>query len=319
MLTLYAEPFLKRHYAPLFSWASLSLALTAAAGLVLPFVLAYASGSFWLKLATSFEQPKVGFTGNMVLLLEGNVRAASSILPLSIYWASSEAYNVHYNDHTRVPTIKFRDTDVNRDGIVDYFDLWLTIPLRDNEDIYHVRLGLEMQYVLYDVIRFKMSALALHDLMTTTPGSSVDVEADLQLVQRDRVRDGRLWDMNADPIWNFTDSRSTWEWRAVLERYNQRDVRTTLAPLTELWQAPRAQSSNFQIHTRIHFPEQAVTYRPKLAETLKSGWIQYISFLVLFWAVSSWVYSFIFRHQIIRTYVQPDRVPASRGFKTHSF
>jgi hypothetical protein len=69
-LEIYREPFCRRHYAGRFSLAFWFRALGLAGCVVLAFVIAFATGGFWVRTGTYTEQPKVAFTYDVMLALE---------------------------------------------------------------------------------------------------------------------------------------------------------------------------------------------------------------------------------------------------------
>ncbi|TPX67413.1 hypothetical protein SpCBS45565_g03791 [Spizellomyces sp. 'palustris'] len=321
MPILHNEPFARRYHAPLISTASLLGALAAIAILILPFVFAYVSGSFWLKQNSFREQPQVMYKHEFMLLLEGVDRVSNN--PVAVVWSSSPLYNQLHERTSRVAALQTSQIDVQRDGKYDYITFSASIPLLPTEAITHVRLALFFQYSLSERLRLQMQSMALFDSSTALPASSVYVDGDLRLVQREllkRYGDNAAYNI---PVVNFTKAigpdPNALTWSSIMAGYARRDVRTNFAYETPIWTTGRAPTEPFVVSGRVAYSTDTIQYLPGAWEVLKNGWIQYLAYLILVGAVISWILGFAFRNQVVRTAVRVDQMPRYGGFKAHAF
>ncbi|KAJ3299027.1 hypothetical protein HK104_010042 [Borealophlyctis nickersoniae] len=227
MIALFSQPYARRFYAPLISTASIITLAAFVALLILPFVFAYASGSFWLKENTFRQQPSIRYTDQLLLLLEGTDTSSGTATPTALAWSTSVLYNQAVDANARVTTIQTAEVDEDFDGLNDYMTFTLSTPLKDTESITHVRLALVLNYQLQATLRLSMTSLLVIDASTAIPSSSLHVDGDVNLVQRVLVKgqtDNTLYD--APPI-NFTQiigvDGNAARWKNILGEYNQRD------------------------------------------------------------------------------------------------
>lgn len=67
---VFQDPLCKRHYASIFSIAFIFRLLVFSAAVVLAFLIAYASGGFWERVAMHTEQPTVHYSGDALAIFE---------------------------------------------------------------------------------------------------------------------------------------------------------------------------------------------------------------------------------------------------------
>ena len=72
MPCVHSSPLAKKHSAPVVSPAFAFYVLSWAASIALPFFLGYATHNFWAKDGTYLETPKVLFSHEMLLMVEGS-------------------------------------------------------------------------------------------------------------------------------------------------------------------------------------------------------------------------------------------------------
>lgn len=68
---IHREPLYRRYYASYFSAAFLYALLFGFILIILPFIIAYNSSSFWLKENITYEQPNVSFKYDVVFEMSG--------------------------------------------------------------------------------------------------------------------------------------------------------------------------------------------------------------------------------------------------------
>ena len=82
----------------------------------------------------------------------------------------------------------------------------------------------------------------------------------------------------------------------------------------QLWQSGAESAFTVEVHLRL--PEQMIPYIPNASEALKWAWVQYIAlFLLLAWFLA-FVRAFVFRYQLVPTYIASDTRPPQ---KVHQF
>ncbi|TPX58741.1 hypothetical protein PhCBS80983_g02932 [Powellomyces hirtus] len=320
MPILRAEPFLKNYYATWLSPASCLAILLYVGMFLLPFIIAFASGSFWIKVNTFLEQPSVVYTHELALLLEG---ASSTGNPVGIVWSSNQDYNDVFRSNFRVATVQTSEIDGDSDGINDYMTFDISVPLLPTETINGARIAFFFQYSLSDKLRLRMQTLGIvSDSTALTTPSSIYVDGDLVLLQRNLLlrQDNFQYDK---PVVNFTEARgadaSALSWSRIVSRYADRDVRTIFQHEKPVWTAGRSTTEAFKISGRVRYPRQAVRYLPGLWEVLKYGWIQYLAYFILVGTILHWVMGLAYHRQIVRTSMRVDPLPRYSGFKEHAF
>ncbi|KAI9099729.1 transmembrane protein [Phlyctochytrium arcticum] len=329
MPVVYTQPYARRYYARSCSVACLFTLIVLAAVLILPFVIAYSSGSFWLKINSFREQPFVAYQHQFLIVAGGSDSTLADNLPISFVWGSNAAYSDADQINARMMTVQTTQVDVNRDGKHDYMTFDITIPLRPSERIQYVRLALFFDYILSSRLRFKMQTMALIDSYApTSSAASVHIETDLELVQRGvLLTESSAYDV---PVVNFTEAaavgNSGINWRKTIGDYAARDVRTGVTHSTPpLWTPGRPSQAPFRLTGRLTFPETTIAYLPGPWEVLKHGWVQYLAYFLLVGIPLSQLAGWVFSHQVVTTRVRhdaygPGRPPAGvSGYKYHVY
>ena len=121
------------------------------------------------------EQPDIHFKHEMMVLLE------TENMDQAITWSTDQRFNLLMQDQVRIPSVKVRssvfmmlqlyltyfppylqsiETDWNRDGIKDYLDLELKMPLSNDENVYGIKLLLFFDVKLKLFSQLGMEAMA---------------------------------------------------------------------------------------------------------------------------------------------------------------
>ncbi|KAJ3104284.1 hypothetical protein HDU97_009360 [Phlyctochytrium planicorne] len=288
---------------------------------------------------------------DLLLVLEGTTGPAGTA-PLTLFYSNNPDINLLFEDNVRaVPIIKTTELDFNRDGLQDQLQFNITMPLLPNDSILRVRLALILRYELTSRFRFKMQTLALLDESTGIPSQSLQVDGDLRIFQRNLLNtdedsvqfDAPIVDLFGSGIgssqgWaplDETFGRSAlgrWErgrrgmgqaWSQIVASFLERNVRTTFAFTSPIWQSPRGQSEPFTLTGRVRFPEDKFLYRPGSLEVIKFGYIQFLAHFVLVASVCRWIFVWAIKSQIVATHVAVDVLPryqpGRNGFKVYPF
>lgn len=72
-LQVYDEPLYRRHYAGIFAVATLFRVLLLLGSIGASLVISYSSGGFWVKIKPTFDQAKVHYTGDVLLVFDVSV------------------------------------------------------------------------------------------------------------------------------------------------------------------------------------------------------------------------------------------------------
>ena len=131
-------------------------------------------------------------------------------------------------------------------------------------------------------------------------GRSLETSGDILLIQKQplshRGRDKRFLPspLPADKPLNLAE---------VLREYGARNVSVRLENSYSVWRRG-AGVENFVLELNLNYPPQTVEYTPGFWQTIKWGWIQYLSVLVIFIYVFNSVKTFVFSQQILPTITQ---------------
>ncbi|KAJ3050533.1 hypothetical protein HK097_008517 [Rhizophlyctis rosea] len=342
MLTVYSTPYSRRFQSPILSLTTLTALLFILAAIILPFVFAYASGckffcrvqdepsllirsieaAFWLKEQSLRTQPSVQFTKEVVCVLEGTRVGGGA--PVLIAWSTDEGWNMVMGGGAgRVVSVKTAEVDANKDGVNEYLTVNLRVPLLAGERVSRVRVGVGLRYDLMNPLRFQTHSLALLDLSTPLPSTSLDITGDLTVVQRKLLRaKSQNVEYDVPPIdfaMNGRKGVGGW-WKDMWSRYFDRDVYTTLQNTAShfstsppLPPTPSQPPPPFTLSLKIRYTPTYISYIPTPWQTLKNAWIQYLSYFLLV-AAALWVlWGWMVTHGVLDCWVKGDYVPVPRG------
>ena len=96
-------------------------------------------------------------------------------------------YNKLAQEQLRIPTIRSYEEDQNRDGMNDMLHLEMEVPLSDKEMMQGVSILLMFDYRLHNMASVSMEAAAYFEYSNGVPGSSLFVDGDLTLKQREAL------------------------------------------------------------------------------------------------------------------------------------
>ncbi|KAJ1555171.1 hypothetical protein HK096_007886 [Nowakowskiella sp. JEL0078] len=200
MPTLLRVPFARYYKAPLVSEATILITVICTLTLILPFILAYSSQSFWLKINSYREQPQIRFKKSLVLILGGTQSIPNTNIDkeISLLWSTDSTLNQLMSSYIRIPTIKVRniyeriirsvaELDTNNDGRNDYLTLKVSVPLLPTEKIQSVRAILIFDYQISSRLSLKMESACTIDLAapnSLTGATSLSITGDLVHTQR---------------------------------------------------------------------------------------------------------------------------------------
>lgn len=305
MPTILSVPLSKNYYAKLCSRASFLTLIFLVAALILPFVFAYASQSFWLKQHQYRETPALTFTKQIVLVAYG-----SNPSPFTINYSTNEDYNLLFSSSLRNPIIQISNLNSSR------FVYNVKIPLAPNEAIHHVKVAFLIRYDLKNLYSFQTHSMLLVDVLVPQNIIALEANGNVKLKVNGLFPKPSL----LVPVFDFTNvfrGVSDISWNTVLKNYYARSAYTTVELDTISW-TPGTSSSSFSINGVLKIPEETIIYQPGLLEVLKHGWIQYLAYVVLIWAVLYPIFRFLIVNGIVGTFIKVDK-SGNEKIKLHSY
>lgn len=143
-----------------------------------PFLLAIASDGFWTTKEIHREQPRVLFTRDVMLLVEG--AGAGDTFAYSTF----PNYNTLVERNLVVPTIKWYESDTEQDGVNDKLHMTVEVPVSGATTINHFRVFLFFDYRIKDKLKINMKSMAVVDVTSPLSGASLVVDANLKFYQK---------------------------------------------------------------------------------------------------------------------------------------
>eukprot|EP00158_Paraphelidium_tribonemae_P001187 Partr_v1_DN24088_c0_g1_i2_m34574 putative Transmembrane component of the tectonic-like complex, a complex localized at the transition zone of primary cilia and acting as a barrier that prevents diffusion of transmembrane proteins between the cilia and plasma membranes. Required for ciliogenesis and sonic hedgehog SHH signaling len=309
-MLIYSEPFQKRFEAPLFSCASSVVLSMVAILLIVPFIIGYSLGGFWLKQGVWVEQPNVQFQKDIIVELAG----ASNTF---ITWSTRPEYNKYQLSSLRVPTVKSREIDSDRDGLVDWIEFQVSMPMLPSESVQSVRAAFFLDYKLSASTNLSMHSLAIVNEESSMAAGSLHMNGHLKFKQESPVPGWMPRTRYAQSIFNWTamdeGSEQASTWISLIEKYMDRIERTSFVVEYPLWKSVRGERDAFVLTAKMRIAHDHISYRPGVGELFKWAWVQYFSFMVLVGAIVVPVIGYLVTSQSIATYCSVDRVPHLNG------
>ncbi|XP_014674883.1 PREDICTED: transmembrane protein 231-like [Priapulus caudatus] len=261
-----------------------------------PLIFAYKSQGFWLKLSSYVEQPDIRFKYQLLVILD----TADDYLA----WSTFQNFNSLQQSHIRIPLVKSREEDVNRDGKKDLLHFSLEMPVTDTEDIFALQLLLFFDYRLYKFSEFTMESMAYVHHSAMQSGAEYSTDGHLILVQRQplahRGVDSRYNNTSIDQESIFAEA---YDFKRIFKEYNSRNVTTRYDADYSVWVRGRGSGMPFTITITVRYPEESVTYTPGFWQVMKDAWIQYLAVLIIFVLVFDRIKKYVFKNQLVTTIV----------------
>ncbi|ESO96883.1 hypothetical protein LOTGIDRAFT_115323 [Lottia gigantea] len=298
---VFSHPEVRRYKSTVCSKATLILVCIFILTFIPPLFVVYRSYGFWIKEAYYRELPEITFKRELLLVLD--LEGQGNYVTYSTY----QKYNQLQQDNLRVPVIKAREEDSNRDGRNDKMMLDIEIPMLDSENVVGTRLLLVFYYRLKKFSSLYMESLAYIDYESSRPGAMLDVIGDLKVLQKQPLGHKGL-DTRYNVSSSLIDSTSTYAdtylLSNILKQYSQRNVTTRLVEPFKFWTSGRGAGKPFKISATISYPEDLFLYTPGFWYLIKWGWIQYLSVLIVFIYIFRQVKIFIFQNQLVISLVE---------------
>ncbi|GFO05915.1 transmembrane protein 231 [Plakobranchus ocellatus] len=180
MYEVFSHPELRRYKTSVVSKASILMLAILALTFIPPLLVVYRSYGFWLREATYREQPKVAFKKEFIMVLDVQNDAEED----SVVYSTFQQYNNLLQSRLRIPIVKAREEDPNRDGKYDKLNLDIEVPMLATDRVVGAKLLLFFYYRLRRFSQFHMESLAYIEYSSGVPGASLQVFGDLSLQQK---------------------------------------------------------------------------------------------------------------------------------------
>eukprot|EP00037_Helgoeca_nana_P001905 m.30303 g.30303 ORF g.30303 m.30303 type:complete len:314 (-) comp12217_c0_seq1:3357-4298(-) len=306
---VHSEPVRYTYHAPIFSFAVVVQLLIFGLLVVLPYIIAYASAGMWLYERCYFQQPTVLFKHEAYVTMQGS----GSFSQLA--WSTSPEFNRIVQKNLRVPTLRSYEQDSNNDGVNEWLQLDLEMPLSDTETVDQLSIALIFDYQLQYMSDVAMESMVLFQFSGSGSGSSLSTDGDLVLTQTEPLPwRGDRKEYTVPIIDKTSVHASSYDFSTIANEYMNRNETTSYEHVLPVWRADRAAGQPFKLSMRVRYRPQQICYRPGFWQELKFGWVQYVAILIPLLFLARYIRWFVFGNQLVETIVRQDDL--SR-FKAH--
>eukprot|EP00038_Savillea_parva_P021550 m.35296 g.35296 ORF g.35296 m.35296 type:complete len:314 (-) comp5266_c0_seq1:103-1044(-) len=307
---VHSEPLRYSYHAPIISFAMFVQLFIFGLLVTLPFIIAYATAGMWVYSRCYYQQPTVLFKHEIYLSVQGSASFSQLV------WSTSPAYNKIVQEQLRVPTVRSYEEDANNDGVNDWLQLEIELPLTDSESINELSIALMFDYQLHFFSDITMETMAYYQFTGSGSGSSLSTDGDLVMTQSDPLPWRGARTVYNTPVVDRTSVHaSAYDFAIVNQQYMNRNETTTYEHVLPTWKSDRGAGQPFTLSMRVRYRPQEICYRPGFWQEVKFGWIQYVAILIPLLFLARYFRWFIFGNQLVETIVRQDEM--SR-FKSHS-
>jgi hypothetical protein len=272
--------------------------------IILPFFLAFSTYEFWKKSEIYYEQPKVLYRKELIIVLEGestSVSSSSIITTKSSYFFSTMGYlNEMYSENLFPMTLDSSLLDYNFDGKPEGFEINITafIPAMQ---VRNIKILMLFDYSLRERVKMDLVGLAVVDVDTSVGAGQTFIGGDLVFKQRSLLKTSTVIRTEYNETLISNSSASENDLFRLMRKNNDRNFTTEF--LYDVVNVPYPQLFT-SVYVKIRVPTyQKLQYAPGFLEIMKFSWIQYLSFLI---PVGFFIYSFarfIYSSQILESQV----------------
>ena len=303
---VFREPLSQPYKATRLSIACLFVLLCNALVVLLPFFFLTSSnddGGLWKANGTYREQPSVKFLYKFIMVLEAT--SPSTEQTKEIFVSTLDSLNVLRPESYRPANVEVHENDTNLDNKFDSFTLEAEVPLGEDEQIQSMQALVFFDYKIQSRVKFDMESVAYTSFESGLPISGYDTKGALELRQTNPlgIRDysSTLY-ADETPLVDIFDSPSVnnrlvdSNVARVLNKHRERNVVVDYVEHYPIKSraSNSGESSNFHFKMKVDIPDQEVLYIPTLIEVLKTGWIQYLSVVVVCWFLVERIKRFVF-------------------------
>ncbi|KAG6572851.1 uncharacterized protein IUM83_15522 [Phytophthora cinnamomi] len=285
--------------------AAIALWLTAA---FLPLLLALGSRDFVLQVNSYREQPQVGFTGQVLSILEGERYEGGEAQPLTLVHSTfpESIQQLYSNESIRTSAVQTSTTDVNKDGVAELIHIDIATPLSTNETIQQATIVLVLDYTLKNYAKLNMDALVVSRYSSPFAGGALYLDGDLDLHQRSAIEitDSVQHPYGNSPIANMTTTGITQELlvQALVTEYRARNYTTYFRTPNPVWTSNTNSSqttTQFRTILDVRIDPVDVVYTPQWPEIVKHAWIQYYCLFVVVSTLTIALREYLFANKLL--------------------
>ena len=265
------------------------------------------NNTLWTTRNSYQEQPNVSFLYKVIMVLQttSTLNGASK----EIYVSTLDTVNALRPDTFRMAAVQSYEEDTDLDGIIDWFQLKVDVPLNDDEKVMSMQTVAFFEYQLDQRVKLQMESAAYTSVDSNLPLSGYDTEGDLIFRQVHPLgvrgykstlyeEETPLVKLNSE-VYHVSNSNIG----DILAKYRTRDVAADYVeryPVSTMdLDTTTDENRRYSFKMKIRIPEQDVVYIPTLTEVLKDAWVKYVSVAILCWLVVDRVKSFVFAHHLI--------------------
>ncbi|XP_057327721.1 transmembrane protein 231 [Microplitis mediator] len=291
---VFSIPIKYKYKTRVCSIAALVVFILTTTLIILPLILAYNSGGFWVRNRLYIETPIVKFTHKYLLIAERDFDSAPIICStFSVY-----QLNPIKDDCTLV---KIQQLDINNDKHSDifkfHFIFYTDLPIKS------IKLLLFFQFKLRDVVYNEVNSVAVMNYVLPHESQKLNIISDLKLNQKGLLRCDNFNDIIKKNTNNETIELHDHSLDQVLSYYARKKFSSELTNTQVTWESGFSSSEPVAISGEIFYLEQHLYYQPCLWEELKQAWIQYLSlFLALSYIIKIFL-RYLFTNSHLRSYI----------------
>lgn len=272
--------------------------------LVVPFYFWNVSDGFWITEGSYREQPDVSFLYKVIMVL--TTTSATTGQPSEIFVSTFNDANELRHDTFRMANIQSHEGDQDLDGIFDWFDLEVKVPLHEGEEVKSMQAIAFFDYQLTKRVKLGMESIAYASVDSAVPLSGYDTEGDLLFRQASplevRGYKSTLYVNETPLVRSDSQLASNSNIGDILSRFR---IRNIAADFVERYPVRKIDLSvqharSFDLKMKIRIPQQEIVrYIPTLLEILKDAWVKYLSVVILCWLLLDRLKTFAFGHHFV--------------------
>lgn len=304
MPQVYSKPLEVAYHANRVSCASCCALTNWIAIIIVPYVVAVATGSLWTKEQLVREQPNVNFRHEV--LVEA-VTKTNTVPMAPLGWSTSSEINAALGPRLRPCELRAWAEDDELDGLADALQFSLKVPLdaAAGEELLSVSVLLGVDVSFAREFNMRMNGALHFQHSAPFAGKRWRQTGELQLRSREPQRAFDIGTRSAcsEDTWMlqqpYAADGGAISVEGVLDRYVAAKCNDTVAldASPPLWTAGVGDS--FEAVLTVRVPPVLASRRPGLVETLKLGFVQYLAMFIPIRAGIDWVYGGLVRSGVV--------------------
>ncbi|OQS00038.1 hypothetical protein THRCLA_06287 [Thraustotheca clavata] len=281
----------KRYYAPICSFAYVLSWINGLLMVFLPFILAYGGSAFWIRSINYVEQPKVEYTYQVMLIVQGTrIDGNGNEIGFSAFWSTLPSrINQLVAPILRSAQIRSYADDDNQDGLVDRFSMEVVIPVSSSEIINSVALLAAYNVTIQSHAKLSMDSVVYLSHTSPLSGAALYTFCDLELNAKNslQITPSTMTPYANDILFNTTKMFHADDLRFenFLLKQNRRSNKAQARHQQSVWVKEPIESKlserQFVLNATVNIPPSDISYVPSLYENLQQGWMQYYGMFVI--------------------------------------